>query len=115
MYSQLERNIEQFPDARTLQGLLLEVSDVATAMWSFVIAVHTFFLIAGGRSRQAWVAEKSTTGKARWVICIGIWAFVVCLALIGIVLIQNIEPENGTLIKQSLKHIAFGLTDVSAG
>lgn len=79
----------------TVQGLLLEIGDVATAIWSFVIAVHTFFLIAGGRSRKAWVAEKSTTGKARWVICIGIWTFLLVLGFVGIAVIQNVQPENG--------------------
>jgi hypothetical protein len=32
----------------TVQGFLINSGDVSSAIWSFVIAVHTFVLLAGG-------------------------------------------------------------------
>jgi hypothetical protein len=79
----------------TLQGILVECGDVASSLWSFVIAVHTFILLAGGPRIKAWVAEKGTSGKARWILCIGIWLSVVFLSVIGPLLIRRLYPENG--------------------
>ena len=79
----------------TLQGFLIQSGDIASAIWSFVIAMHTFFLLAGGRKWKAWVAERSMTGKGRWFLCIAIWAFVLFIGVIGIIAIEKIYPEKG--------------------
>jgi hypothetical protein len=79
----------------TLQGILVECGDVASSLWSFVIAAHTFILLAGGPRIKAWIAEKGTSGKARWILCIAIWLVAVFLSLIGPILIRRLYPENG--------------------
>ena len=79
----------------TLQGFLINCGDIGSAIWSFVIAVHTFFLLAGGRKWRTWVAEKSTSGKSRWLLCFGIWLFVLFIGIIGPVAIEPLHPEKG--------------------
>jgi G protein-coupled glucose receptor regulating Gpa2 len=79
----------------TLQGFLINSGDIASAIWSFVIAAHTFFLLAGGRGWRSWVAEKSMSGKFRWFLCVGIWLFVLFISTIGLWLIEKIHPERG--------------------
>jgi len=79
----------------TAQGFLINTGDVASAVWSFVIAVHTFFLLAGGRKWRTWVAEKSTTGKARWFLVFFLWAAVAFLGVIGMTLVQKLHPDRG--------------------
>src|SRR5437773_8329032 len=75
----------------TLQGFLINAGDICSAIWSFIIAFHTFFLLAGGRRWKTWVAEKSMGGKGRWFLCGGVWLFVLFIGIIGPVLI---EPLN---------------------
>jgi hypothetical protein len=79
----------------TFQGIVINSGDIASALWSFVIAVHTFFLLAGGHRRQTWVARKSTSGKARWFLCLGIWLFVLFIGIVGLILIEPLHPEKG--------------------
>ena len=79
----------------TLQGFLLNCGDIGSAIWSFVIAMHTFFLLAGGRKWRTWVAERSTSGKSRWFLCIGIWLFILFIGIIGPVVIEPLHPEKG--------------------
>jgi hypothetical protein len=79
----------------TFQGWLLNTGDISSAIWSFVIAGHTFFLLAGGRQWRSWVAEKSSSGKARWILCFCIWFFVIFISSIGLVLIEKLHPEKG--------------------
>lgn len=79
----------------TLQGFLIQSGDIASSIWAFVIAFHTFFLLAGGRNWRAWVAEKSTSGKARWILCLGIWFVVLFIGVIGLILIEKMYPEKG--------------------
>jgi hypothetical protein len=78
-----------------VQGLFIQSGDIASSIWSFVIAFHTFFLLAGGRRWRAWVAEKSTAGKARWILCFLIWFFVLFIGVIGLILIEKLYPEKG--------------------
>jgi hypothetical protein len=78
-----------------LQGFLINSGDISTSIWSFVIAMHTFFLLAGGRTYRAWAAEKSTSGKARWFLCLGIWSFVFFIGIIGPAAIARFYPEKG--------------------
>jgi len=79
----------------TLQGFLINSGDIGSAIWSFVIAFHTFFLLAGGRRWRAWVGEKSTSGKARWFLCLGIWLFVLFIGAIGLIVIEPLHPDKG--------------------
>lgn len=79
----------------TLQGFLINSGDVASAIWSFVIGLHTFALLAGGRRVRGWVTDKTTSGKTRWAVCLGIWTFVFLLGGIGPVLLEGLHPENG--------------------
>src|SRR5271169_1794338 len=79
----------------TLQGYLINSGDIASAIWSFVIALHTFTLLAGGRKWGSWAAEKTSSGKGRWVVCLGIWTFVFLIGAIGPVIIQNLQPAKG--------------------
>lgn len=78
----------------TLQGILINCGDVGSAIWSFVIAVHTFFLLAGGRRWRTWVGEKSMSGKGRWVLCFGIWFFVLFISSIGLLAIAPITGNG---------------------
>lgn len=81
--------------ACSVQGFFINVGDVASSVWSLVIAIHTFLLLAGGQRIKAWAAEKSTSGKGRWVLCACIWGGVVFLGLIGPLLVQKLHPEKG--------------------
>jgi hypothetical protein len=79
----------------TLQGFLIQSGDIASAIWSFIIAVHTFVLLAGGRKWRAWVAENSTAGKGRWFLCLGVWLVILFIGTIGLILIQKLYPYKG--------------------
>lgn len=78
--------------ACSVQGFFINVGDVASSIWSFVIALHTFLLLAGGQRSRAWASEKSTMGKGRWIFCLGVWAAICFLGLIGPLVI---EPATG--------------------
>jgi hypothetical protein len=77
------------------QGFFINIGDVASAWWTFVITLHTFLILAGGPNVRGWVAEKSVAGKARWVLCFVLWFAVFFLSTVGIFLIQNVDPKNG--------------------
>jgi len=79
----------------SFQGLLLNSGDIGSAIWSFVIAMHTFLSLAGGHKLRQRVAEKSACGKLRWIICLSIWLSVLFIGVVGVVLIEKIEPERG--------------------
>jgi len=79
----------------SLQGFLINSGDIGSAIWSFVIAMHTFFLLAGGRKWRVWVAEKSMQGKGRWILTGVIWGVVVFIGVIGMILIQHLYPNKG--------------------
>jgi len=82
--------------ACTIQGILINTGDLSSAIWSFVIAVHTFLVLTGGKDWGEWAARKSLQGKARWIICGGVWFAVVFLGVIGIVAIERIStPVDG--------------------
>ena len=40
-------------------------------------------------------SEKTASGKLRWVVCGGLWAFVFLIGAIGPVIIQPLNPGNG--------------------
>src|SRR5436190_3404232 len=52
----------------TVQGFLINSGDVASAMWSFVVALHTFILLAGPHKWRTWVARETASGKTRWAV-----------------------------------------------
>ena len=78
-----------------VQGFFINVGDVGSSVWSLVIAIHTFLLLAGGQRTKAWAAEKSTGGKGRWILCACIWSADIFLGLIGPLLVQKLHPEKG--------------------
>jgi len=84
-----------------VQGFFINVGDVGSSVWSLVIAIHTFLLLAGGQRTKAWAAEKSTSGKGRWILCGCIWGGVVFLGLIGPLLVARLHPEKGPFCKRS--------------
>ena len=67
---------------------------IGSAIWTFVITVHTFLFLAGGPNMRAWVIEKSNSGWGRWAVCIAIWLFIIFSGLFGF-FIQPFEPEKG--------------------
>ena len=77
------------------QGIFINIGDVASAWWTFVIALHTFLILAGGPKVRGWVAEKSVTGNFRWVLCFVLWFSVFFLSTVGIFMIQNLDSSNG--------------------
>jgi hypothetical protein len=84
------------------QGFFINTGDVGSALWSFVIAVHTFLLLAGKPNWRTWAAEKSMAGKGRWFLCLGIWGAVVFLGIIGPTAVYHIYPQNGPFCASSL-------------
>lgn len=91
----MSRNAFMTGTGCTLQGFLINSGDVASAIWSFVIALHTFTLLTGRRKWGSWVAEKTESGKARWAVCIAIWGFVFVIGTIGPVIVEKLHPEKG--------------------
>jgi hypothetical protein len=79
----------------TLQGFLINCGDVSSAIWSFIIALHTFTLLAGSPKWRGWAAEKTASGKSRWIVCAGVWIFVFVIGAIGPVVLENLHPEKG--------------------
>jgi len=77
----------------TFQAVGLIAGVIGSAIWTLVITLNTFLLLAGGRNTRAWVIEKTNSGWARWVLCIAIWAFILFGALFGF--IEGSSPEKG--------------------
>lgn len=80
------------------QGFFLTTGDLASAWLTLVIAGHTFLVLAGGAKWRSWAAEKSTKGKARWVLALLIWSAAVFLSAIGMA-IEKIYPQDGPFCK----------------
>jgi hypothetical protein len=79
----------------TFQGVVLQIGLLAGPIWTLVVTINTFLIVAGGPRRRAWVTEKSASGKARWILCFGIWTFILFIALFGLIFIEPFHPENG--------------------
>lgn len=77
----------------TFQAVGLISGVIGSAIWTFVITVNTFLLLAGGRSTRAWVIEKGNSGWERWVLCIVVWTFVLLSGVFG--LLEPTTPEKG--------------------
>jgi hypothetical protein len=56
---------------------------MASAIWTFVITINTFLLLAGGRKTRAWLIDKGNSGWTRWVLCAAIWIFILVSGLFG--------------------------------
>ena len=68
----------------TVQGALKQAGHIGTALWSLVIACHTFFLLFYGKRFGRWVLYTTIAG---------VWLFVVLLTLIGP--LASAKPERG--------------------
>lgn len=75
-----------------IQGVLINAGDVASALWSMVIAVHTFITLACTRTWRLWIIHKSRYGKIRYFLCAGIWGFVFVISAIGFVVAKPGQP-----------------------
>jgi hypothetical protein len=76
----------------TLQGVLLTSGDIGSAIWTFIITIHTFILLAGGRRLRYWITEKTSAGVGRWILGAAVWTFVLISGLFGLLFI---EPFQG--------------------
>ena len=79
----------------TFQAVGLISGVLGSAIWTFVITVNTFLLLACGRNTRAWVIEKSNSGWGRWVVCIAIWIFILCSGLFGFIFIEPFGTDKG--------------------
>jgi hypothetical protein len=79
----------------TWQGLVLQLGHLGSAIWMLVIAIHTFLLMACGRRCREWVTRKSGSGKARWVLVVCVWIWVVFNGIYGLLFIEPFHPELG--------------------
>ena len=79
----------------TFQAVGLISGDIGSAIWTFVITLNTFLLLAGGRNTRAWVIEKSTSGWGRWVVCFFIWVFILFSGLFGLIFIEPFGSAKG--------------------
>ena len=77
------------------QAIVLNCGDLGSAMWTFVVALTTFLSIAGGRQTRDWINRKTTSGKTKWFVSIGIWGFNLFIAMFGLIFIQPLYPEKG--------------------
>ena len=79
----------------TAEAIILQLGSSGSACWAFVIACYTFVLIAGRPKWKAWATENSNSGKARWILCIGVWSCRLFLATIVPIIIRSASPEKG--------------------
>lgn len=79
----------------TLQGFVLNTGLLGNALWTFVVAVHTFFMIAGSHKVKTWVSTMSTSGKGRWIFVAAVWAFIVFMGCFGLMFLEPFHPERG--------------------
>jgi hypothetical protein len=79
-----------------VQVVGLVMGDVGSALWTFIITVSTFLLLAGGRNVRAWIIEKSNSGWERWALCVGVWIFILFCGLYGIIFVDPYRgPDQG--------------------
>lgn len=77
----------------TFQAVGLISGVLGSAIWTLVVTVNTFLLLAGGRNTRAWLIEKSNSGWGRWVFCVAIWMFIIFSGLFGF--IEPLDPNKG--------------------
>jgi hypothetical protein len=77
------------------QAVALTAGELGSALWTLVVAVSTFLAIAGGPNMREWVVKKSSSGKGRWVLTLGIWGFIFLISVNGLLFIQPFHPEKG--------------------
>ena len=83
------------------QGFLLNSGGTGSAIWSFVIATHSFLVLVGGRRCPKWMTGKSR--RLTWVSCFCIWSLVIFVGIVGIVLIEKVQTEKGPFCKLLIK------------
>jgi len=69
----------------TIQAIGLISGNVGSAIWTFVITVHTFLLLAGSRSFRDRITKTGSSGKPRWAICVVLWVFIIFCGLYGLI------------------------------
>jgi len=77
------------------QGFFINIGDISSAWWTFIIAMHTFLVLVGGRKWKAKAIEISVKGKTRWFVVAGLWTMFLFLSSIGMILIQRLHPDRG--------------------
>jgi hypothetical protein len=78
-----------------VQGVFINSGDIGSALFSFVIAIHTYLFFEQNGRWRTWVQEYSSRGFGRWVLGGFLWFMVAFLAFIGIVLIEKLNPDMG--------------------
>jgi hypothetical protein len=78
-----------------VQGVFINSGDIGSALFSFVIAIHTYLFFARNGRWRKWVQDYSSGGYGRWILCGFLWFMVAFLAFIGIVLIEKLNPDDG--------------------
>jgi len=81
--------------ACNIQGILINSGDISSALWSLVVALHTFCLFGGGQRWRDWAEKTSRSGNGRWFLCSAIWIMVFFIGIIGVASIEKLEPEKG--------------------
>ena len=89
----VERGFVAAGVACSVQGIFINSGDISSALWSLVIAVHTFLLL-GIPKWEKWAKKISVSGYGRWVLCFFIWLLVLFIGLIGFV-IEKRDSEDG--------------------
>ncbi|KAJ3712752.1 hypothetical protein DFJ43DRAFT_1034499 [Lentinula guzmanii] len=105
----------------TVQGALRQTGNIATALWSFIIALHLFNLL---------FLRSSAKNYAFWLTIIGGWGVVATVVAIGPMVIENAErgpyygingswcwitdayPEEQIFLEYFLEFLSAGLSCV---
>jgi hypothetical protein len=66
---------------------------MASAIWTFVITVNTFLLLAGGRKTRAWLIDKVNSSWEQWIVCAVIWIFILVSGLVGF--LEPFDADKG--------------------
>jgi len=81
--------------ACSVQGVLIQSGDLASALWSLIISVHTFLSRMGVKGPGYWGKEFSAKGKESWIVSFGVWFIAFFLGSIGLIVIEQRNPEKG--------------------
>lgn len=85
----------------TIQAIGLISGNVGSAIWTFVITVHTFLLLAGSRSFRDRVTKTGSSGKLRWAICAILWVFIIFCGLYGLIFHSESETPYCIMLETS--------------
>jgi hypothetical protein len=92
----LEKGFVTTGVACNVQAVFINSGDLASALWSFVIAMHTLRWSTHRLSEGRRATRLSCMSNAfwQWGLCIGIWMLVIFLGTFGLQ-IQKWQPQNG--------------------